>query len=27
MDPYDRSRCLFKLADLVEKNAAELAAI
>jgi aldehyde dehydrogenase (NAD+) len=27
MDPTDRARCLFRLADLIEKNAAELAAI
>lgn len=27
MDPTDRARCLFKLADLVEANAGELAAI
>lgn len=27
MDPTDRARCLFRLADLIEKNANELAAI
>lgn len=27
MDPYDRSRCIFKLADLIEKHSDELAAI
>jgi acyl-CoA reductase-like NAD-dependent aldehyde dehydrogenase len=27
MSAYDRSRCLYKLADLIEKNADELAAI
>lgn len=27
MDPTDRARCLFRLADLVEKHAGELAAI
>jgi acyl-CoA reductase-like NAD-dependent aldehyde dehydrogenase len=27
MDPTDRARCLFRLADLVEKNVEELATI
>jgi acyl-CoA reductase-like NAD-dependent aldehyde dehydrogenase len=27
MDPTDRARCLFRLADLIEKNANELATI
>ena len=27
MDPTDRARCLFRLADLVEKHASQLAAI
>jgi acyl-CoA reductase-like NAD-dependent aldehyde dehydrogenase len=27
MDPTDRARCLFRLADLVEKHASELATI
>lgn len=27
MDPSDRARCIFRLADLIEKNADELAAI
>lgn len=27
MDPTDRARCLFRLADLAEKHASELAAV
>lgn len=27
MDPTDRARCLFRLADLIEKNAEDLARV
>jgi acyl-CoA reductase-like NAD-dependent aldehyde dehydrogenase len=27
MDPTERARCMFRLADLIEKNAKDLAAL